>query len=458
MKKAFCFVLSVITILICFQSCAFTRISQPIYNDNDNLKFADKHDRAYVEDMTGSADPNGSRLQSPSTSNKLDPALIDPEYDVAYSDGLLLVKLKQTGDICCTDKEGNIRFTVYESAYNEYFVSCGFNGKHAVIEAVNKKDPSKTEYLLCNRSGQLISAGRIGADSFVFDLEVSEDMFRDGYLLAIKSVIIEPEVETDKEDKENKEKKEKTVEQMAVFNSDLEVVSDFSEAFFSAYSKGKFNCYSDGFLYQLSRLSYLDLNTGNIGEDKRELRSRMPSEHKSDFWELYSSDKDKYGIFDSRDMTLDSKFKAKDIELAIDLAPQRNYIHSVAPFNSGSAGVVFKDEEERTAPKYYFTLIDESGSFMFEPEKVPSLPQVSNENDLWVVCSSVGSWVTHVELLISVYDHSGKIATLDFSEKLDGTQSTPSITISEGVIVLRLCGKNSEGKVFLFDTQLKPLF
>lgn len=360
-----------------------------------------------------------------------------------YSEGLMFVDTTQltmeNHTISCIDKKGKIIFEIEAS----YVISGFYNGFALVMQE---------KAVLCDKTGKVITAGELGADSFIYD---RTEIFEDGYILAKRVTTTF----------------QGSVDEMAVFNSKLEKTVDFSKELYDQYiNHFSYNgtMYYDGYLFGVVE-SYLDLRTGTLYDDISELSSKLNCENNSDLWlaagryngTFSVANDEEYFIYDYRDRLSSDEYHPT-ITPVIDLSEYAETA-TVCSMNKlgdrgyvdGTAALQFVVQDSERGVINYFTIMDESGSFCFEPiETKGTINNVKNENGIYVLQTYYYTSNGEIAENIEVYDRSGFIGSL----KCD--HSLVDFDIGDGVIHVEMGYFDNAYKSYanIFTTELKPLF
>lgn len=248
------------------------------------------------------------------------------EYGYPFSEGLAFVTLE--GDIgstysnttYCINEKGRI---VFELA-GRYTPITGFINGKAVLRDY--------DYFICDKKGNLKSAEDLGADRI--ELGNSEYLVQAGYILLVKTVT----------------NYAGSTDMTAIANLDGEIVVDYAEELnYMEYYK-----YYNGYIYLSDREEiecYWDLSTGVFHTDGSDFYSVVPTKYNSDWWKI--------GFFNSyEDM--------RTGETVIDLDEYEDTIN-LNEFQNGYAPVMFTSTDSGNKSKIYFTVLQEDGSFCYEP-------------------------------------------------------------------------------------------
>ena len=336
-----------------------------------------------------------------------------------YSNGLLFATARQTYNLYCIDKQGNINY-ILEGKNDKYYKdSYHYNGEYVfLLEYSYDSNRAYRKPVLCDDTGKLVFPSDIGANYFYAITTDYRDynnnfdyMFTQGYIFAIKQT----------------SNFSGTKNELAILNAKLEKIIDFSEAAYSLFYNEFGGCYGsyyrDGYFQVDSK--YYDLNTlTEYTED--EVLNRIVVENESDFWKWKNN-------------------KAYDLkgDIKVDLS-QYDTIAHITDFQNGMAGVLFKTDV------LYFSIVDEKGTLLFEPVKTDIIstpgygtPYVSYDNGNYVVYG-----VNSKEYSFYSFDVNGLIATMHLD-----TEAFTYAQLSDGVIVIR-----ESSMISLYNMKLEPLF
>lgn len=233
-----------------------------------------------------------------------------------FSEGLAFVCIDTEEVTYCINKKGEIVFEINENIFkNSYWFYGEFNNGHILI---NGK--------VCDTKGNLTSPEDVGVTKF-YDFA-----FNGGYIIAERITSTY-----------NSSKKE-----LGVMDFDFKWVLEPSEIIYDAvsdqlwtseYYNTESRCFN-GYIYFEGCGKYLNISTGDI---VNEIDVEIPSHA----WSTAT------GSFYSHN----GKEMLKAIEGAVDRSD----------FVNGKAAVLFYNDEVYT---YYYTVIDDQGSFAFEPVKI----------------------------------------------------------------------------------------
>lgn len=310
------------------------------------------------------------------------------------------------------------------------------------------------EVVLCDKTGKIITAEELGGDKFI-DEEV---IFADGYILVKKTTT----------------SYQGSYDEMAVFNSKLEKIVDFSQELYETYERdftySSTNCYN-GYLFNSVVDGYIDLNTGTVSKVSSELMNKIQPKRESDFWcvgeryngSFYTENDEELFIYDGRKKWFSDEY-TPTISTIFDLSEYENaYVVSMNEFFyngyvDGYAGLRFRVEDSEEGERNYFTIMDEKGEFCFEPiETQGIITDVKSENGIFALRVTPNSF-SKENFYVEVYDKSGKIGAKEYQRSKNGRIQL-DYGMSDGVIYIVTPNDDGDGnKVELYTTDLQPLF
>lgn len=356
---------------------------------------------------------NGGNSSNGNTATK---PLIIGNFVTGYSEGLAFVKEKYGSDKTnCIDKNGNIIFSIENISGSD---NSGFHNGWAMLKEYDTES-GKSKYILCDKLGNIKTAEELGGNSFIFNQEA----FEDGYILVKKTTT----------------NYQGSIDELAVFNAELEKNVDFSEEMYERYNQD-WRFYYKGFLYDYD-LNCLNLQTGAVGFLGDDLFFNVTLDNKSDLWD---SNDDFY--YDFRDLN------------KIPILYKDDNAYSYA-FVDGYAGVIFSVKDSQVGERNYFTIMDENGDYCFEPIETFGLINRhysrTNKNGVFVVYSTNISDNKHA---IQVFDKTGRIGYMEFEMHYSYLLE---VLLSDGVICVRIAptfSKDYKTVVGVYNTKLEPLF
>lgn len=384
MKKLITIVL-VLCMLFSLVACIPTFENNALENKNENTG------NSSINNKPNGNDSNENSNESNGNSNKLD--LSNITDTTGFLGGKAFVRY---GEITsteyrtayCIDKTGTVLFTL-ENIQSRFDFSGFFNGL-----TILKIYGSGT--FLCTDKGELIKPSDVGADSFLTTHSQTNAMFEDGYIFVQKAVTTFNGSST----------------MVAILNSKLETVVDYSEELYNIYRSSNNSWYSGGGYLYYSQTpktidTVLDLNTGKNIENFKQFIASAECRYASDLWSYENN----------------CYFDLVTKEIKVDLTQYSETLPNTwYPFEKGLALVHF-----RSGGKDFVTLIREDGSFCFEPVEIKGTSaKFTRDGDKLLVYSSGAGKEYYVE----TFDETGKIG------ELTGTAVGFSITayISDGIV------------------------
>ena len=364
MKRISAIVLSITLLLslFCFVSCDFNRgddetedfddvvssgndESEDVLNQNNSTQKQDQSQNQ--ENGDGQKETQGEASSKEDSKFK--------EYTITYSTGVsafsagkAFIKCDESG-YTCIDKNGNSLFDV--SGSNEYITLCsGFYNGIATFQG------AKSGTFLCDEKGNKIYADVVGGSSFAgLEYVAFQDAFKDGYIFVRKTT-------TDFSGSHD---------EIAIVNYKMEIVCDYSADLLDLYNKyAGYSYYYAGYLamydyYGTDNYVALNLKTGKETAEYSTFKEwveneKIPLKYQSDVWE--PDIRNKVGYY-YEDLT-----KYNEGEHVLDLSQYTNA--QFGEFVNGLADIAFTVQESSGKYKYFFTIIDETGAFKFEPIEV----------------------------------------------------------------------------------------
>ena len=356
---------------------------------------------------SGSADSSTNTDSNGDSSNdeqKIDPTAISNA--MPFSEGYAFVHLnKDLSKEYCIDKQGNIIFTLDVGV--AYETTGFYNGICAYGSAWD-------EMSICDKTGKITTAEDLGGTRIpmLTRNQGMTDAFRGGYFFVEKT-------ETTFAD---------SVTKMAIFNSKLEKIVDFSEELAEIYG----NCYRSEYYYGYlvsSTYEVLDLSTGKLVEDVEGLIDKVEIEHASDLW--YYKDGGYYNKFFDTETP------------KIDLSEYSETLGTASDFKDGEAYLVFNSNNIN-----FFTILLDNGDFAFEPVQLEGTSvSVAREAGKYVVATSGAG-----EIKLQIFDKNG----VQSEAVLDSNLRT-TIEIQDGVILVRV-NDNLKASYEYYNLDLTKLF
>ncbi|MBO5415373.1 MAG: hypothetical protein J6A83_01930 [Clostridia bacterium] len=354
---------------------------------------------------------------SPSEDNKTKVDMSKVTESTPFSEGKAWVRI---GDITsqddktihCINKKGEILFSLNNVYLNG--VSTFHNGIALVYQ--------DSSVCICDENGKVTTPSQLGADEFLaspslLSSERASEYFKGGYVLAKKT-------ETTFNGSSTK---------LAIFNSKLEKLSDFSEELFEIYQDIG-GTYYNGYVVSLEKDKIFDLRTGRFVDDPASVLASFNPQYASDLWSH---------VKDYRGNYYYETFSESDTK-TIDLAQYSETLYRMYDFQGGVAPIVF-----RSSNKYFFTLIKEDGSFCYEPIELSG-----NFENLYI-CK--GKYVIRSITHLETFDKTGKIAELELPQNV--MIGASHIRFSDDIINIEYASTSYKGqKHFYYTYDFKPLF
>lgn len=313
------------------------------------------------------------------TKNKVDKKRII--HTKGYENGIAYVVIANEGKITSypafIDENGNILFEAKGFTYNE-------------ANPISEKgitllyDNDMINYICDIKNGRIITAQELGGTNIV---QGEYELLGDGYVLVEK-------VETAYNG---------STKSIAIFNDRMEEVYSYSKELYNFLYESDWGMdrrYSNGYIYSeiYSDNGYFNINTGEFGNNITEIPTSVREENSNEIWTSIFNKSDKF----------------------VNIYEQGEFINGYAP-------VVFKTEDV-----YYFTIVDKSGDFCFDPV-------VTKGN---YICGSAGeyvvvAWDGQGDSYIEIFNTSGKVTEIaveieNFHE-VELTYSENIISIVSGV-------------------------
>ncbi len=366
-------------------------------------------DSGSIDDSTNTDSDSGNTGDS----QKIDTAAIS--YATLFSEGYAFVNLnKDLSKEYCIDKQGNIIFTLDVGVHGD---TTGFyNGICAFGSGWEESS-------ICDITGKITTAEDLGGTKILlYNLLDGAapgilDAFRDGYFFVEKT-------ETTFTD---------SVTKMAIFNSKLEKVVDFSEEMVALYYEFCGANYYNGYLYDNGFVDVLDLNTGKKVENVESLLGEVEIAHSSDFWVFYEN-----GYYNLLDIE-------SEVPLVIDLSEYADTLAKASDFKDGEAYLIFNSNDVN-----FFTILLENGEFAFEPVQLEGTSvSVAREAGKYVVVTSGQG-----EIKLQVFDKDGaKPETLSYTSN----SLIVRAEIQDGVVLVKL-NDNWKYTYEYYNLELTKLF
>lgn len=382
-----------------------------------------------TQNTVNNSEGDGSNAPSDNNPSNNDNAIKIGRILTGYHEGLMFIDSANNIEIhtiSCIDKTGKNVFSIEASS-----IISGFHNGLALV--------MQEKAVLCDKTGKIITAQELGGTSFdVYNSKI----FEDGYILVNKTTT----------------SFQGSVNEMAVFNSDLEKIVDFSSDLYTWCNddyRYAGTTYYNGYLFDRGiTSSVLDLRTGIRSENLAEWVENIELKNESDFL-ITGEEFEKYYIYDYREVLSSDEYDPKRTPI-IDFSETGGRIRSKnqigTGFVDGYAALVFEVEDSEVDERNYFTIIDESGAFLFEPiETQGVIGQIAYDNGFFVLNTSNG--------YIEVYNQSGKVATKSY-EKPTGSYWYIDFDISDDVIYIVFDSWTDDTKDWMgiYTTNLQPLF
>ena len=316
-----------------------------------------------------------------------------------FSEGLAFVCVNGNKEkTYCINTEGYVVFELDFRAVNAM-------GK---IESRFVNGLAKVGEGLCDTKGRITMPADVGATAFC---DIALD---GGYIIAER---VTSDFESSKKE-------------LGVLNTSFEWVINPSEEIYNATGgismiPNSTQCfYYDDYFYFEDTNKYLNLKTGEI-ENKIDV---FPSER----W--VNSDKNFYDYYNTEMLSLESN---KTINMP-----------SGSDFKNGKAPVRFINQETN---KYYFTVINEKGEFLFEPiETIAFQNFVFDGENILALDQSINP-----KKIVS-YNINGQLLGQIETETIAKNNSF-SCYVNDGVVLLN-AGRNSNYTCYYYNTDFTPLF
>lgn len=351
-----------------------------------------------------------------------------------YHEGLMFITTSEPSSykqkISCIDKKGKTIFTIDAVA----IISGFHNGLALVAEDSGRYD---YEYVLCDKTGKITTPQQLGGDTFVMN---KTEIFEDGYILVKKTTT----------------SYQGSVDEMAVFNSKLEKIVDFSSELYDWYKNDySYNgtSYYNGYLFDGGiTKKVLDLRTGKRTENLLEWAKNLELRNKTDLW-IFNDD----FIYDYRDQVTANTYDPV-LSPIIDLSSYDNMrIISQTPIKSpgyvdGYAALVFDTRDSNGGWCNYFTIMDENGNFCFEPlETQGVIQELKSDNGVFALLTQKG--------YVEVYDQSGKIASKLCAEEMEMFEEIRYDISDETIyIIFDSLVDNEKDWIAIYDMKFNPIF
>lgn len=321
-----------------------------------------------------------------------------------FSEGYAFVK--EGEKIYCIDKSGSIVFEVDKDLPNSKIEALRFSNGVALIDGG-----------ICDTSGKITYPEDVGVTKFY------RVAFRGGYIVAEK-------VTSDYSS---------TKKELGVMNMNFEWVLSPSEEIYAAVAGDLWltealntqSFYSNGFIYFQGSEKCLDINTGEVLD-----------------WHPVNSSQSDWIFHGIGTTELGGTYCDSEDNVMLDLRQHENLLTATS-FINGKAAVFFYNQSAGT---YFFTIIDKSGAFAFDPVEIKNIKSVYS-----VSCLQFdGEYVVVAEHYMG---SDIRIQSYNMSGELLGELKTSSLPyasytweLADSVFVLR------GGNVYYFNPDFTPLF
>lgn len=255
-------------------------------------------------------------------------------FDYNFSDGLCFAQIKfdakkvAVKSTVCIDKNGDIQFELE----GNYLTACNFSNGIALLQSNDRT------YYICNAKGELTSLQDLDGDKMYgsytsFEDDISSKMWQDGYFLVEK-------VTSDYSG---------TKHEVAIYNSKLEKVKDYSEELYTWFEKGKEKYFRDFILKDNAEntIEVLDVKSGALSEHTPEsFYSTVQINKRSDLWSVSG-----YNVL-----------TRSTLEVVCNLKEKYPTVHQCGDFENGFAPIIFTTEGS-----HYFSVLNEDFELEFAP-------------------------------------------------------------------------------------------
>ena len=372
-------------------SCAAIFVScddSDSYEDDDDEKKNDKDNKVDGKDDKDDGNKTDSDKENDdnATASGTDLSKLNVTYATPFSEGKAFVRNgEEYNRLHCIDTTGKILFTVTHPNEQGYlYVAEGFYNGIAALDF-------NTVYgaaLLCDVNGNIIEPSSVGADMFMIsETDIGQrELFKAGYFCAKKTTTTFTG----------------TKDEYALFNSDFEKIIDFTESFTSseAYYTGE-TIYKN-YVLDIGSGMYLNLETGVEGRIS-DLLSSITLDHPSDAWDNRFSTGSWDGYYD-----------LITGELVVDLSEYADTLEDCGKFEDGYAPLTFTVYDSIVGQKKFFTVLNESGEFEFDPIEIYAYYNVKYYHDGTYVLYALYDTDTHK---IAVVDVEGNLKEITLEAK-----------------------------------------
>lgn len=325
-----------------------------------------------------------------------------------FSEGLAAVVVGgRNGRGCVINKKGEIVFDLEFEIENSYIVSYSefVNGYSYINGGILDKD------------GNMTYPEDVGASTFY------SVALEGGYIIA---EVIEADFSS-------------TKKMLGIMNTKFEWIVEPTEQLHAAISDeygylelnralNTEDYYYNGFVYIEAINKFLNVKTGEIVAYEN-----VGFTHPSFTWSKWS----------------DHTYRDHEEKVQVDLSMYEN-LHSWKHFENGIAPIVFYNRE---ANAFYFTVVNESGEFLFNPVDFEewNIGSIQTDGNTIVVTD-----MAFGELTIKTYDMNGNLIA-EFDTDSIGKNLSYSVSIGDGVIMIE-GGYNYSHYVWYYTPEFEPLF
>lgn len=361
---------------------------------------------------------NGENIDSrpPNLSSTKKIQMSEIRYASTFSEDYAFVTLNENADIyCCINKSGEILFQLENMKEVR-----GFHNGYSFVT-----DKSNITYL-CTTKGELISAEDFGCTDFI--VKWSED-----YIFVIKTI----------------SDHSGSTDYLGILSYDLEFIIEPSvelhKKFFKYYNKN-FTNYFSGYLYNYDEETCLNLLTGVESNNLSAMYKNAQVTHPSDLWEYLEY---------PRNWTDGATYiDNKTGKTAVDLREYKETIKRAYEFEDGTASLLFQSDSS-TGRRYYFGVIDETGSFQFEPLELPNIESgeyfVTKDGNYYLLQSSAMAYKTEYTVVLINSNGVSKQFNIPSSQYL-------KVSLCDGVILVEDMDEDYNSTYTYYTLEMNPLF
>lgn len=327
----------------------------------------------------------------------------------SFSEGLAFVCVDNNQEkTYCINKDGYIVFELDENISINGEISDKFTNGFAVLNA-----HSTNKNILCDTNGNIKTPEDIGVSNF------SELGLEGGYLIVEK---ITSDYSSSKKE-------------MGVMNTNFEWVVDLSESIYNEIGGIQITpLYNNSFFY--NDICYFDYCEKCLNLKTGEVSYNVDFELPSNLWQSYT----------------DCTYRDYNENTVLDLSNVDN-LTNVGKFIKGKAPVKFYNEQSGT---YFFTLINETGEFLFEPIEADKIANISFDGEYIVIIGDI----VRSNKNLKCYDTNGTLlGQLDTSTIAKNYSYT--CEVSDGVITVWASYNNLQtysSKCYYFNPDFTELF